>query len=157
MKFFIMVCVLYVIYFIFNQGLVMSAIAGTGKMFYRLLPILALVFFIQVITNLYLTKERVGSFLGHQSGRAGWLYSAVAGILVTGPPYILYPLLSDLKKKGMKKELMAVFLYNRNVSPPFIPIMIFYFGLAFTFIISVYIVLFSVLNGILISRFVKNY
>ena len=51
----------------------------------------------------------------------------------------------------MRNSLLAVLLYNRNVKIPFIPAMIYYFGLKFTVFISLYIIIFSVLNGKLIE------
>ncbi|MCD4693857.1 hypothetical protein K8R62_00675, partial [bacterium] len=74
------------------------------------------------------------------------------GVLISGPPYVLFPLLGDLKKKGMSNSLIAVLLYNRNVKITFIPVMIYYFGLEFTVIISILIILFSVPNAWLVAH-----
>jgi uncharacterized membrane protein YraQ (UPF0718 family) len=79
----------------------------------------------------------------------GWVFSIVAGILSTGPIYIWYPLLSDLKEKGMRTSFMGTFLYNRSVKLPLLPIMIYYFGFIYTLILTVYIVLTSVIVGYL--------
>ncbi|MBW2540150.1 MAG: hypothetical protein JRE27_11165 [Deltaproteobacteria bacterium] len=77
-------------------------------------------------------------------------------MLVSGPPYVLYPLLGELKKRGMTNSLLAVFLYNRNVKIPFIPAMIYYFGLKFTIILSVYIIIFSIMNGKIMEALTKE-
>jgi uncharacterized membrane protein YraQ (UPF0718 family) len=95
-------------------------------------------------------------YLGQEAGLKGWLLAIIGGILVSGPPYILFPLLKDLKKKGMSNALLAVFLYNRNVKIPFFPVMIYYFGLTYTVIISFYIIIFSIFNGLLINFFLKE-
>ena len=39
---------------------------------------------------------------------------------------------------------------------PFIPVMIYYFGLEFTLILSVYIVLFSIVNGKIVELFTQG-
>jgi len=149
------VCVYAVIY-VFNKYLIIEAFLNTLILFLKLLPILLLVFIISLVTNYYIKRDKIKKHLGSDSGLKGWFYAIIGGILVAGPPYILYPLLGDLKKSGMKNSLLAVFLYNRNVKIPFIPVMIYYFGLAFTVIISLYIILFSIFNGLILGRLTKR-
>jgi len=149
------VCVYAVIY-VFNKYLIIEAFLNTVILFIKLFPVLLLVFVISLATNYYIKREKIKKHLGSDSGLKGWFYAIIGGILVAGPPYILYPLLGDLKKSGMKDSLLAVFLYNRNVKIPFIPVMIYYFGLAFTVIISLYIILFSIFNGLILSRLTKR-
>ena len=120
-------------------------------MFLKILPILGVVFMVMIAVNLYFTPKRTQKYLGKESGATGWIYAIVAGIFISGPPYVLYPLLGEMKKRGMRNSLLAVLLYNRNVKIPFIPAMIYYFGLKFTVFISLYIIIFSVLNGKLIE------
>ena len=74
------------------------------------------------------------------------------GIISTGPIYLWYPLLSDLKEKGMKDSFIAAFLYNRAVKIPLMPMMIFYFGIRFTVILTIYIVIFSMINGFCVEK-----
>jgi len=120
------------------------------------LPILGIVFVVMVGINLYFTQSRAKKYLGEKSGIKGWIYAIIFGILISGPPYVLYPLLGDLKKQGMKNSLIAVLLYNRNVKIPFLPALIYYFGLPFTIILSIYILIFSILNGKLIELLVDD-
>ncbi|MFH1428104.1 MAG: permease [Patescibacteria group bacterium] len=125
-------------------------------MFIKIVPILLVVFIIMILVNIYFTKERIGKYLGEKSGIRGWVYAIISGILVSGPPYVLFPLLGEFKKQGMKNSLLAVFLYNRNVKIPFLPVMIYYFGLGFTLILSLYIIIFSILNGKIIKLLIKD-
>lgn len=155
-KFLIAVLLLYLIIALFNFSVAKDAFVNFLLMFIKILPILGIVFVIMIGVNLYFTKERIGKYLGEQSGLKGWLYATISGILVSGPPYVLYPLLSDLKKHGMKNSLLAVFLYNRNVKIPFLPVMVYYFGLNFTVILSLYIIIFSILNGKIIDLLVRE-
>jgi uncharacterized membrane protein YraQ (UPF0718 family) len=73
------------------------------------------------------------------------------GIASSGPIYMWYPLLSDLKEKGMRDSLIAAFLYNRAIKIPLLPMMVHYFGWDFTFALSIYMVLFSVVNGVIVQ------
>lgn len=156
MKFLLAVVLVYLAVAVFDFPYFFSALWETAKMFVRIVPIFGIVLVIMILVNLFLSSEKIKKHLGEGSGWKAWLYSIGAGILVSGPPYVLYPLLSELKKNGMKNSLLAVFLYNRDVKIPFLPVMIFYFGLPFTVVISTYIVLFSILNGILVGFFVDG-
>jgi len=149
------VLLLYVILFLINPSLGGKAIEKFLSLLMTILPALAIVFGLMIFFNLFFDLKRVAKLLGAKSGIKGWLVSIIAGILSTGPIYAWYPLLSDLQKKGMSNSLIAAFLYNRAVKLPLIPIMIQYFGLPFTLILTFYMVVFSVINGIITGRLVK--
>ena len=155
-KFLFGVILIYLIILIFNFSFAKEAFLNFLLMSTKVIPLLGIVFVIMVFTNLYFTRERVDKYLGEKSGIKGWIYAIISGVIVSGPPYILYPLLGDLKKGGMKKSLLATFLFNRNVKISFIPVMIYYFGLNFTIVLSVYIILFSVLNGVIVGKIASN-
>jgi uncharacterized membrane protein YraQ (UPF0718 family) len=152
-KFLAIVSVIYLIILFFDPGLAGAAIISTGETFIKIIPILILVFGVIYLINRYLDTSKLQKHVGHDSGLRGWFYATMAGILISGPPYVLYPLFGDLQRKGMRNALLAVVLYNRNVKIPFIPVMIYYFGTAFTIIVSIYIILFSFLNGLLVEFF----
>ncbi len=156
MKFLMVVLIIYFIVSLFSFSVAKSAFWDFWTMFMKIIPILGLVFIIMILVNLFFTKEKVAKHLGEDSGTIGWMYAIISGALVSGPPYILYPLLGDLKKSGMKNSLIAVFLYNRNVKIPFLPVMVYYFGLNFTIVLSLYIIIFSILNGKIVGRLVKD-
>ena len=79
----------------------------------------------------------------------------VAGIIATGPVYIWYSMLADLQEKGMRIAFSGVFLYMRSVKLPFIPLMIYYFGGAFTAVLTMYLIVFSVFAGICCEKAVR--
>jgi len=135
-----------------NRELAQAAIVSTGQMLVKILPILLVVIVLMTVTNWIFSSDFVSRHLGQESGAKGWFYAAIGGIIVAGPPYILYPLLGDLKQKGMKDSLLAIFLYNRNVKIPFFPVLVYYFGWPFALVLSAYIILFSVLSGFLFEE-----
>jgi len=85
--------------------------------------------------------------MGKESGTKGWVLAIITGILSHGPVYIWYPLLKDLREQGMRTGLVAVFLYNRAIKIPLLPVMIFYFGIEFTSILLIWMVGASVIEG----------
>lgn len=156
----IFLAIVLVIYFILgvvNYTMFELAVIGFFNLFITVLPVLFLVFFFLFLTNLFFTPKRVIKYLGKGSGIKGWLLMIIGGILSTGAIYMWYPLLSDLKEKGMKNSLVAVFLYNRAVKIPLLPMMIYYFGWGFTIILTVYMIMFSVVSGFVVGEVIgKN-
>jgi uncharacterized membrane protein YraQ (UPF0718 family) len=155
-KFLLLVISLYFILGWFDFDLIKNGFLYTFNIFLKIIPILFLLVFINFLINKYFDSKLIVKYLGKESGLKGWILAIISGILVSGPPYILFPLLKDLKKKGMSNALLAVFLYNRNVKIPFLPVMIYYFGFTYTIIVSFYIIIFSIFNGLLINFFLKE-
>ncbi|MGM0629313.1 MAG: permease [Patescibacteria group bacterium] len=118
----------------------------------EIVPVFIVVFLIMFLLGLFLNNKKIKELLGECSGIKGWIISIAGGILSSGPIYMWYPLIADLKKQGMKNSLITVFLYNRAIKIPFLPVMVQYFGLPFTIILTLYMILFSVINGLLINK-----
>lgn len=70
--------------------------------------------------------------------------------------YAWYGMLEDMRNHGVKDGFIAIFLYVRAVKLPLLPFMIDIFGIVFTIVINLYIVLFAVLQGKLIDIFMKK-
>lgn len=155
-KFLLVVAGIYAVVSFFDRQLAIQATIDTGKTLIKIIPILVLVFGVLYGINRFLDISKLQKHVGSESGIRGWLYAIIAGIIISGPPYVLYPLFGDLQKKGMRNALLAATLYNRNVKIPFVPVMIYYFGTAFTIIVSVYIVVFSIANGLLVELLAPN-
>jgi len=47
----------------------------------------------------------------------------------------------------MKNSLVAVFLYNRAIKIPLLPLMVYYFGAPFVVILTCYTIIASVVQG----------
>ena len=63
-----------------------------------------------------------------------------------------YPLLAELKEKGIGYGYLATFLYNRAIKIPLLPIAIFYFGLKYVVILTIVMIFISIIQGIIINR-----
>lgn len=153
--FLVLVVIAYVIAGIIDPALLRNALSFLGRLVFRIVPVLMLVFGIMFLANLLFDPRRIAKVLGKQSGLKGWLLAISGGIISAGPIYMWYPLLSDLKEKGMKDSLIAAFLYNRAIKIPLVPMMVYYFGWPFTIVLSIYMVLFSVANGVIVERLTR--
>ena len=150
-KFLTIILLVYLIVGLINPALSLNAFRYFVGMLSKVFPVLALVFIILFFTNMLLSPSKINKHLGKNSGVKGWLYAIAGGIFISGPPYILYPMLGELKKHGARNGLLATMLYNRNVKIYFLPAIIYYFNLRYAVILSIYIILFSILNGILLE------
>lgn len=142
------VCALYLIVAVFDYPAFVQSLRLFSKLLIKVLPVLAGVYLLMFFFDLFFKPKNVAKYLGRGSGVKGYLIAVVSGILSAGPIYIWYSLLSELKKKGMKNSLVAVFLYNRAIKLPLLALMVYYFGGAFTIIITFYMILFSILIGL---------
>lgn len=136
-----------------RAGQAMSAAFG---MLLNLLPVLLLVFGLLLASNWWLDEKRIRQYFGREAGKRGWLAAILAGILSMGPVYPWYALLADWRGRGMSPALAAVFLYSRAIKLPLLPMLVHYFGLAFTIVLCGYLLLFALLNGLLMQRLVKK-
>lgn len=121
----------YFISFALDSAATWRALRTSGNILYGILPVLALVLAMMALVNYLLRPGQVAAHLGVESGAKGWLLAAAGGIVSHGPIYVWYPLLRELQEKGMRPGLTAVFLYNRAVKVPLLPVMIYYFGTAY--------------------------
>jgi len=90
--------------------------------------------------------------LGHKSGMRGWFIALTAGILSHGPMYAWYSMIEDLRRHGMRDGLIAAFFYARAIKLPLLPLMVAYFGLDFTVILSCLTILAAWGQGVAIDR-----
>ena len=137
----------------FNPSLAREALSSFELLLIRIVPILLLVFALLFLASLFLERKWLARHLGEATGVGGWILAVVCGILSVGPLYAWYPLLGELKEKGMSGALITAFLYSRALKLPLLPLMVHYFGVAYTVTLSICIVVFSVVSGLLMKRF----
>ncbi|MBN2700064.1 MAG: hypothetical protein ACPW60_01180 [Methylohalobius sp. ZOD2] len=129
-----------------------EALGFFGKVMRTVLPVLVLVFVLLLAADLLLEPRWIRRHLGKESGIQGWFVAAAGGVLATGPVYAWYALLKELREKGMSSPLIAVFLYSRAVKLPLLPLMVHYFGTAYTLVLCLYLLGFSFISGVLIKK-----
>ncbi len=141
----------YILLFIFDSSNAKQALYEGLGVLKMVLPIILVVFFLMGLVNITVDKEKISRHFGKESGVQGWFYAIAAGILSHGPAYVWYPFLQNLREHGAKDSLVFAFLYARSIKIPWIPLMISYFGFTFTLFFSLYIVLASVVQGLIVE------
>jgi uncharacterized membrane protein YraQ (UPF0718 family) len=148
------VLLLYLILSFVSPDLAGKAVAAFFQLLWKIIPVFVFVFFLMFLSNLFLDSQKMVKFI-RGGGIKGWFVSIAGGILSAGPIYMWYPLLAELRKRGLKDSFVVAFLYNRAVKIPLFPMMVYYFGLPFTVILTFYMILFSIINGVLVEKILK--
>ncbi|MBW2683367.1 MAG: permease [Deltaproteobacteria bacterium] len=149
--FFAAVLIGYVILAFLNFSGAIAALQKSGMTLLKILPILAVVILMTATINFFLQPKQIVKHLGKESGAKGWLAMLFAGVISHGPMYAWYPLIDDLRRHGMRDGLIVVFFYARAIKIPLLPLMIDYFGLLFTLILSLYILLGAIIQGLILE------
>ena len=145
------VVMIYILLFFVDTANAEHAFFEGLKVLKMVLPIILVVFFLMGLVNITVDKEKISRHFGKESGWRGWFYAVVAGILSHGPAYVWYPFLQNLREHGAKDSLVFTFLYARSIKIPWLPLMISYFGWAFTLFFSLYIIVAAVLQGLIVE------
>ena len=104
--FLLIIIIVYFLFSIFNQKIYLDSLDFFGQIIYKIIPIFILVFVLMSLSNYFITPKFVMRHL-REKGFRKWFYVIVGGILSTGPIYMWYPLLADLRRKGLSYGLIA--------------------------------------------------
>jgi uncharacterized membrane protein YraQ (UPF0718 family) len=150
--FLIAVVLFYVIVGLFRPDAFLPSLEFSLNIIKNIIPVFVLIFGIMAAFNYFLGPRDVSRYLGDSSGLKRWLIAIFGGIASTGPIYMWYPMLKDLKKKGVGYGFIATFLYNRAIKIPLIPMLLFYFGLEYTLVLTVVMIIFSIIQGLIFEE-----
>ena len=151
-KFFVFVAFVYLVLFFINNEKTAASLQKGGLILIKLIPIFLAVIVLTAVINYFLKPQQIVKYFGEKSGIIGWFYAIIGGIISHGPMYAWYPMLQDMKSHGLRDGLIATFFYARAIKLPLLPLMIDYFGLIFTIVLSVYILVGAFVQGRLIEH-----
>ncbi len=152
--FLISVILIYLILFIFKLEIFNSSLIFFNQIILKVIPIFILVFILMSLSNYFITPKFVIKHL-KEKGIKKWFYVIAGGILSSGPIYMWYPLLADLKNRGLSYGLISCFLYNRAIKIPLIPLAIIYFNWQYILILSLTMIFISIIQGILLNKLME--
>ncbi len=143
----------YFVLFLFKRANFYVALKFTFVILSKVVPVLVLVFVLMVLVNYYLDSKVILKYIQGSNIRK-WFFTVLAGILSSGPIYMWYPLLAELKNKGLDNGLLACFLYNRAIKLPLLPILLLYFSWPYVVTITLIMIIFSILQGLIINKLI---
>jgi len=155
-KFLIIVIVLYIILLLSDTTHALSGLQKAGSILLSLLPLFLLIITLTALINYFLKPKQIIKHFGKKSGTKGVFYALIGGIISHGPMYAWYGMLQDMRSHGLKDGLIATFMYARAVKLPLLPFMVDLFGLLFTIIMTLYILIAAVLQGKVIDAVKKK-
>lgn len=115
-------------------------------------PILLVVFFLMALLNTFIKPKSIAKHLGKKSGLKGWLFALLGGVLSHGSSYVWYPMLRELREQGARDGLIVAFFYARAIKLPWLPVMVSYFGITFTLVLTFYILLGAWMQGYIVDK-----
>jgi len=154
-KFLIIVLVLYIILLFLDINHALTALQKAGSILLSLLPLFLLIITLTALINYFLKPKQIIKYFGKESGAKGVFYALIGGIISHGPMYAWYGMMQDMRTHGLKDGLIATFMYARAVKLPLLPFMIDMFGLLFTIVMTLYILIAAVIQGKVIDTVMK--
>ena len=121
-----------------------------------MVPFLLIVFVLMVLVNLFVRTTKLVKYMGENSGIKGWLIALVAGNISVGNIYFWFPMLKEMKDKGVRPDLIASFLFNRGIKLTWLPVMVLVFGKKYVLVLFVVTTVVSILQGIIIDLLMKK-
>ncbi len=147
---------IYILLAVFKFSLFLSSCHLFYKIFIKIIPAFLLVFVLMGLTNYFITPQFITRHL-KGSGIKHWLFVILGGILSSGPIYMWYPFLAELKSKGLDNGSIACFLYNRAIKLPLLPVAAVYFSWQYIIILTLVMVVLSVFQAILINKLLNKF
>lgn len=155
-KLLIIVLITYIVLLVADISHALPALQKSGAILLSLLPLFLLIVILTALTNYFLKPKQIIKHLGKDSGAKGVFYALVGGIISHGPMYAWYGMLQDMRSRGLKDGLTVIFMYARAVKLPLLPFMVDLFGLVFTIIMTLYILIAGVLQGWVMDLIMKK-
>lgn len=147
LTFFYLVMMAYGVLFVIEKSNALVSLEKSLAILYQLLPIFLFIILLSTVINYFLKPKQIIKHFGKESGKKGVIYALLAGIISHGPMYAWYGMIQELREQGAKDSLLITFFYARAIKIPMLPFMLGIFGLAFTLILSFYILLFALIQG----------
>ena len=149
--FLIFMLLVYGILFLVLPEKAFTAAGESGRVMKSLIIPLLAVFVVTVCLNLFIHPGKIVGLLGKKSGIKGTFFSAAAGIISMGPIYAWYPFLKEMLDRGAGVESITVFLNCRSVKPVLLPVMVSCFGVTYTVLLTVFMIMGAVAAGRIMS------
>lgn len=156
-RFLALVCIAYLVLFMTNSQQAQQSLVRALGVIRQILPIISVIVLINALINWWLPAKKMAQLFKKQDVKKTWGLAAIAGILSHGPMYLWYPMLADLRKSGVPEGTVVTYFYARAIKLPLLPLMIDYFGVIFSSVLVVYILIAALLQGLGVQWWNQRY
>jgi len=132
-----------------------QALETSKEIMIKIAPFLIISLVFMILIDYFISSDKFTKNFGRDSGVKGLILAMFAGLLADGPTEPLYPMLGALMKEEVRPGLIATFLYAKAISLPLLPILVLYFGIEYTLVLTGVMIIASAVIGILIEIPVK--
>ena len=123
-----------------------------GMLLLQILPILIAAFVVVGLIPVIIPKNAISMWIGEAAGMRGIMIGSVAGGLMTGPPYAVFPIISGIFKQGAGIGATVAFLTSWSTwQLARLPLVIALFGPKFTIVWVVSTIIFIPIAGLIAS------
>jgi len=153
--------IVFIIYFItglFNFDYFLNVWREVYNIFVKqILLVLIVVFLLMFILNILLQKDKVKNLIKNSNSFTKYFFAVIGWFFSTGPVYMWYLFLKQLKDHWLNYGHIASFIYARALKIPFLVVMVFYFGLKYTIIFNLVLIFLAILIGLLVNLIFNFY
>ncbi len=151
----VLAVVLYAWAFIVSPDKAIEALAAGGRAFLGVLPIIVAVFASLGLFNVWVDKRKVAEALGERSGFAAIAMASLAGTVIVGPVYVIFPLMKALREHGARWAVIGTVLTAWAVKIPMVPMEMGMLGVRFSLARIVLVIAAAIPIGLLLE-FIMN-
>jgi len=126
------------------------------RIFVSVLPIIASVFGLVGLIQVWISRDLVVRLLGKEGGFRGLLIAMACGTILIGPAYIIFPLLMSIKRQGARWAVITIVLSAYTVKIPMIPLEIQFLGWEFSVLRAFLTLLFAIPTGLMVEAFMDR-
>lgn len=148
---FVLAVVLYAWAFIASPERAVKALQVGFESFVGVLPIITAVFAALGLFNVWVDKKKVADALGEKSGFWSIVLASLAGTILVGPVYVIFPLMQAVRAHGARWAVIGAVLAAWAVKIPMVPMEIGMLGLRFSAARIVFVALAAIPIGLLLE------
>ena len=149
------VALLYVILYFVNPDKTLIAFKYSFGIFKTVLPVLSMVLLFLVLFNM-INEKKLKNVVEKSPQFVQYLVMTAFGTFSHGPMYAWYPLMKGFHDKGISYGSIATFLYARGIKLAMMPALISFFGIKYTIVLTIYLLIFSNIQGIVVDILIKD-
>ena len=144
------VLTLYILLFFIDSAKTVAALKYATKLFISIIPILLMVIIFMFLFNL-INENKLKRFIDGSPRFIQYMVMLLLGTFSHGPIYAWYPLMKEFLDNGISNGSVAIFLYARGIKLTLLPMLVVYFGFKYTLVLTLVMIFFSCIQGILVD------
>lgn len=148
---FVLTVVLYTWAVIASPGKTAGALISGTESFLNTLPIIVAVFLALGLFNVWVDKKKVATALGEGSGIWSIALASLAGTVLVGPVYVIFPLMKAVREHGARWAVIGAVLAAWAVKIPMVPMEMSMLGVRFSVMRIILVAVAAVPIGLLLE------